>query len=89
MHDWNRVDENGQSRELNLDEAAACIRYDRFDLPQPERSKVTGPCFVMETMQMGTAFPKEGLRVVVADKKPVLIGDHGEEHLKFRRRYCD
>ena len=84
VHDWGRVDENGESRELHLDEAAACIRYNRFDLPQPHRDKVTGPCFAMETMQMGTAFPKEGLRVVVADKKPVkLIGDQGEQHLKF------
>ena len=84
IHDWGRVDENGEPRELHFDEAAACVRYDRFDLPQPDRAKVRGPCFVMETVQMGTAFPKEGLRVVIADKKPVkLIGDHGEEHLKF------
>nr|ADD93999.1 mannose 6 phosphate isomerase type I [uncultured marine bacterium MedDCM-OCT-S11-C310] len=84
VHDWNRVNEAGESRELHLDEAAACIRYNRFDLPQPERAKVTGPCFVMETVQMGVAFPKDGLRVVIADKKPVkLIGDSGEEHLKF------
>lgn len=84
FHDWGRTSPEGESRELHLDEATACIRYNRFDLPQPEREKVSGPCFVMETMQMGTAFPKEGLRVVVADKKPVkLISDHGEEHLQF------
>ena len=84
IHDWGRTSSDGEARELHLDEASACIRYNRFDLPQPDRAKLTGPTFLIETMQMGTAFPAEGLRVVVADKKPVkLIGDQGEEHLQF------
>ena len=73
IHDWGRLDSEGQPRDLNLDEAAACIRYNRFDLPQPTRDTVTGPCFKLDVLQMGSALPAEGLRVVVAEKSPTRL----------------
>ena len=66
IFDWERVGLDGKPRELHLDEAVACVRYNRFDLPQPCRDKVVGPCFQMELKPMGSALPDVGLRVLVA-----------------------
>jgi mannose-6-phosphate isomerase class I len=81
IHDWGRVGDDGAARELHLDEASACIRYNRFDLPQPSRDALVGPCFKLDVLQMGTALPSDGLRVVVAEKSPtrLIFGDTEHE----------
>ena len=80
IHDWGRLGDDGVARELHLDEASACIRYNRFDLPQPSRDALVGPCFKLDVLQMGTALPSDGLRVVVAEKSPTRLIFGETEH---------
>ena len=77
LYDWGRVDDSGESRELHVEQAAACIHYDRFDLPRPKRSEVVGPTFQMKIIKMGMSIEAFGLRVFVAhsDDVRLLVGE--------------
>jgi len=77
LYDWGRVGDSGESRELHVEQAAACIHYHRFDLPRPKRSEVVGPTFQMKIIKMGTSMEALGLRVFVAHSNDVrlLVGE--------------
>lgn len=67
IYDWGRSDEDGQARELHLEEACGAIRFNAFSLPQPKRQTVDGPGWVLNTAMMGTMLPPGELRVVIAE----------------------
>lgn len=78
LYDWDRVDSNGETRELQSEQAAAAIHYDRFDLPRSRRKDVTGPSFHIQVSSMGAQFPEEQLRVFAGhtpEKTMLLAGD--------------
>ena len=65
LYDWGREDENGESRELHSEQAAAAIHYHRFDLPRARRNDVAGPTFKLQRLSMGSSIPSDSLRVFV------------------------
>ena len=80
LYDW----DNGGDRELHFEQAAACINYDRFDLPRPKRNRIFGPSFSIHLLRMGAATETDDLRVFVANSGPVrLVTDTGQHELAF------
>jgi len=85
LYDWGREDENGETRELHSEQAAAAIHYHRFDLPRPRRNEVVGPSFKLKTLSMGTIIPADELRVFVGYKpeETKLLAEGQEFILKY------
>lgn len=82
INDWGRVGIDGKPRQLHLEEASACIHYDRVGPVVAERKQVRGPCFVMTPLCEGARVGVGGLRVFVADHGPVTVrGDNLEMQL--------
>lgn len=73
INDWGRVGKDGKPRELHLEEAQACIHYDRVGPAVAERRQVNGPCFRMQPLAEGAEVAAKGLRVFVADRGPATL----------------
>lgn len=84
INDWGRVGKDGRPRELHLEEAQACIHYDRVGPAVAERRQVNGPCFRMQPLATGSQVSAKGLRVFVADRGPATLRtEAGEVVLKL------
>lgn len=77
INDWGRVGKDGKPRQLHLDEAEACIAYDRVGPALAERRGVSGPCFRMQPLSQGARVSQKGLRVFVADRGEATLGTKG------------
>ena len=83
IFDWGRTGEDGEPRELHLDEACGAVRFNAFSLPQPKRQTVEGPGWALNTSMMGSVLPEEGLRVVIAEPGDCrIITDLGTYDMK-------
>ncbi len=84
--DWERVDENGQSRELHVEQAIHAIHYNRFDMPRAQRAEVEGPSFHLRAVPMGaTLSAEEQLRVFVghSPQTSLLVTKNQQYSLKY------
>ena len=80
LYDWGRKDDKGEERELMVEQATACVHYDRFDLPRPRKKEVEGPSFRMQLLGMGARVEPNQLRVFAAHKGAVRLLAEGSEY---------
>ncbi len=80
LYDWGRKDDKGEERELMVEQATACVHYDRFDLPRPRKNEVEGPSFRMQMLGMGARVEPDQLRVFAAHKGDVRLLAEGSEY---------
>lgn len=84
VFDWGRTDDQGNPRPLHVDEACVAVRFDRTQVPKPERESASGPGFTMRPLRTGVEIPAPGLRIFVADGGPAkLVHGRGEEALEY------
>jgi mannose-6-phosphate isomerase len=84
LYDWGRVGNDGQPRQLHLDEACESVHYNRYGAPQPVRGAVAAAGFSMRPLRTGAVLPPDGLRVIAADGGSVRLKTaRGDEILHF------
>lgn len=104
IYDWGRSGDDGEQRELHVEEACGAVRFNAFSLPQPKRQTVEGPGWTLNTAMMGTLLPEGALRIVVAEpgecrvvtdkgtydmkRGDVLVAESGDGPVKVARGSC-
>ncbi|MGE5610575.1 MAG: type I phosphomannose isomerase catalytic subunit, partial [Bacillota bacterium] len=72
VFDFNRIDPaTGKPRELQVDEALACIDFDNKEEPQPPRSHVAGVFTTVTRLVSCPAFKVEKVRFIEGIEEPV------------------
>lgn len=83
VYDWDRVGLDGKPRALHLEQAAACIHFERYGPPRIQRERVQGPQFAMQRLAPGATMPADDLRVLAAcEDSAVLRSESGTVSLK-------
>lgn len=83
VYDYDRVDKNGNKRELHIEKARAVINFNRYEVPDPARGEMLGQC------QYFTAYRLQGERKVGLNESFVCLtvigGNVQVEGLKLQK----